>query len=109
MFWKRIRIALLAGALAVTAGFVFADEKTADAPKGGDKTGDKEPIKTPPKETTPPVVSTPAPNPCTTTVWVSEMVPETYTATRTVYKQETKNETYTAYRTVCVPETRTRN
>ncbi len=107
MFWKRIRIALLAGALAVTAGFVFADEKTADAPKGGEK----EPIKTKPTETPP--AAAPAPSPCgssgTTTVWVSEMVPETYTATRTVYRQETKNETYTTYKTECVPETRTRN
>ena len=41
-------------------------------------------------------------------IFVTECVPETYTATRTVYKTEYKDEAYTCYKTECVSEVRTK-
>ena len=105
MVWQRIRIALfVCTVLAVSASTAFAQE---EGGKDKDKDKDKkeaEVLKTPP-------VEQPHPGgiiggggggcgaPCgTRTIYVTECVPETYTARRTVYRSECRQETYTAYR-----------
>ena len=103
MFWQRIRIALLTGALVAMTGltaFASEEDKGKDAAKGEKVAAPKEKAPAPP--------ATPcAPRTCT--VWVNEFVQEQVPCTRTVYKKECRTEEYTAYKTECVPETRTRN
>jgi hypothetical protein len=113
MVWQRIRIALfVCTVLAVSASTAFAQEEG-----GKDKDKDKkepEVLKTPP-------VEQPHPGgiiggggggcgaPCgTRTIYVTECVPETYTARRIVYRSECRTENYTAYRCETVPEVRER-
>ena len=77
MVWQRVRMVLLAGALAAAAAVpARADDDCAPAPS-------------------------------TRKVTCTEWVPQPYQCTRTVYKMESHQETYTAYRCVSVPETRT--
>jgi len=89
MTWQRVRVALLASIVAMTAALPVV--RAADAPA----------------TSTP----APAPDPCAPamrTICVVECVPEYYTTTRTVYRQEKVIEKYTAYKCETVPETRTR-
>jgi len=111
MYWKRLFATLLAGSMLAVAGLAVQAQDTKDEKKEEKKEEKKvEEIK-PPKgvETGPThhVVPYAPDSGCGcgyTTVWVTECVPETYTATRTVMKPVTTVEKYTAYRTECVPE-----
>jgi hypothetical protein len=83
MYWQRLRVAVLASCVALTAALPVARAEEAHA----------------------------AAAPCAPamkTICVEECVPEHYTTTRTVYRTEKSIEKYTAYKCVSVPETRTR-
>lgn len=111
MFWQRVRFAILAGLVLATAivGARAQDDKKVEG---------KEKIEAKPAEVSTGKVPTPATAqapaahvaaaPCTTTVWVNELVPEYYETTRTTYRTEYRDEVYTSYRTEMVPETYTR-
>lgn len=102
MFGKKIRVALLTGALAAACALpALAQEEKKD-----DKTKEepKEKIEAPKEEAKP---AHPAPALCK--VLVNEWVSEAYPCTRTVYRTECRTETYTAHRTECVPQTVVRN
>jgi hypothetical protein len=93
MFWQRLRVAVLTGAvLATSAAFTRASDGT-NSPSGA------------------PAASADPCNPCppaTRTIYVTEYTSESYEATRTVLKPVQEVEKYTAYRTECVAEQRTR-
>jgi hypothetical protein len=107
MLWKRIRIALLAGALvATTALSARAQDEKKDEKKDEIK---REEIKAPKEEGQP--ITPHAAAPCAPPmqkVCVTEWVPETYQTKRTVYRTECREETYTAYRCETVMEKRVR-
>ena len=102
MYWQRVRVALLASIVAMTAAHAVV--RAADAPPA------------PPGPAPAPGPHAVAPAPCgaapcapaTRKICVTECVPEYYTTTRTVYRSEKVCEKYTAYKCVSVPETRTR-
>src|SRR5262249_55630718 len=93
MYWQRVRVALLASCVAMTAALPVArGEEAAGAGHAA-----------------PPHAPAAAPcAPAMKTICVEECVPEYYTTTRTVYRTEKVCEKYTAYKCVSVPETRTR-
>lgn len=93
MIWQRVRVALLASMVALTAALPVAP---------GTKAHAGECIKTAP------AVTTSSAAPAMRTIRVTETVPEYYTTTRTVNKMQQVQEKYTAYRIEKVPETRTR-
>ncbi len=125
MVWQRIRIAVLVCtvlALSTSAALAQDEEK-------GDKKAQAEKLQ-PPTEKVPiqpggpamggpggPIVSGPGGGGCgggcgapcgTRTVYVTECVPETYTATRTVYRTECRTENFTYMKCVPVQECRER-
>jgi len=116
MVWQRIRIALLVcTVLAISASSALAQDDKVEQKKVTDKVQDKVQDKVPvekiapptEKVVVPPITSAPT-GCCTRTVYVTECVPETYTATRTVYRSECRTEAYTYYRCETFPEVRER-
>ena len=103
MTWQRVRVALLASIVAMTATLPVV--RAADAPAPCNSCA---PAACAPAPCAP-AACAPAPcAPAMKTISVVECVPEYYTTTRTVYRQEKVCEKYTAYKCVSVPETRTR-
>lgn len=97
MVWKQIRVALLVGAVLAVAA-VNARAGNCNCGGGAVVHG----------SAAAGTVVADGSAPQYTTVYVQEMVPETYTTTRTVNRMEQRTETYTAYRSEMVAETRTR-
>ena len=113
MVWKQVRIALLVGALAVTAAVSARADDPKVAPSDGapkvvtPKEAPKPPASTAVPELMPspgtpgavvpaPVMPAPvAPSCCTRTVCCKEWVTVPFTCTRTAYRFECKQETYT--------------
>jgi hypothetical protein len=84
MIWQRVRVALLASFVAMTAAVPVV--------RAGDA-----------------CCNSPAPcAPAMKTICVEECVPEYYTTCKTVYRKEKVCEKYTAYKCIKVPENRTR-
>ena len=98
MIWQRIRIVLLAGALAAVAAHPALAADNDDQNQQNQKQEKKQEKK---QEATP---AHGAQKFCT--IKVCECVPENYTCTRTVYKTQYRTEKFTAYKCVCVPEER---
>jgi len=96
MFWQRLRVAVLTGAVLATSAALTRACDGCKSPCGNGNAG---------------AASADAGNPCapaTRTIYVTEYTSESYEATRTVLKPVQEVEKYTAYRTECVAEQRTR-